>query len=544
MSVLRLRAQTGLLLSDVGCARPWYQQYNFCALFLLEKGFLALIAYSTWYNAMRDMEYDEKFNEYVEMIVAHPNYQGLYFDRNDEGKVNWVVTGKSKKGKIRQAWWDQKCIEHGVPIQSGCYAKIARVIHPTGMHVCQCCGKEKSIYYEYPNKNTAKKLNDILGTNIDPNSDEQRVEYTIKEIIEKHCDTIVKARKIAEYLGITQPNSVNELISTIYRDFVACESTKFSPGVMSNSPDRFDGFHSYGLCCRTTKDTGRHPENMDTYAQDRRAYEEWSDGNYNLANRLMGEYRKQEAMICPMCGKTAKMSADHIGPISLGFCHSNHFAPMCLSCNSAKNNRFSKNDVDILIALENEGEQVISWHSKYIWDLLKNNINDDEDAQKASSIMAKCHQNIIAIFAIIYKKTGADFLMRYLHPEYSMKDYRFKHFDLRHLERMEVIEAPLDSKNKRKNQERYIRIAFDSLKDFLSKDNRKNYFLIDEDSKELNPIIYAICKNKYTIADKCLKDLLKNVSERIFQKEKSINHYKLDNSENFLAAEPKVNYKE
>ena len=56
---------------------------------------------------------------------------------------------------------------------------------------------------------------------------------------------------------------------------------------------RFNGFHSYALCCRTKFDKGRKRENMLTYGQDRRAYQEWSDGDYNLANRLMGEYKKQ-----------------------------------------------------------------------------------------------------------------------------------------------------------------------------------------------------------------------------------------------------------
>lgn len=99
---------------------------------------------------MGDMEYHPNFDKYVEMIVNHPNYKGLYYDRRKDGRVNWVVTGKSEKGKLRQAWWDEKCKKLGVPIQKGCYAKVARMIHPTGKHVCQCCGKERSIFYEYP----------------------------------------------------------------------------------------------------------------------------------------------------------------------------------------------------------------------------------------------------------------------------------------------------------------------------------------------------------------------------------------------------------
>ena len=64
-----------------------------------------------------------------------------------------------------------------------------------------------------------------------------------------------------------------------------------------------------------------------------------------------------------------KISPDHIGPISLGFCHRPRFNPMTASDNSAKNNRMTLQDVALLIKDELNGEEVVSWHSKYIWDL-------------------------------------------------------------------------------------------------------------------------------------------------------------------------------
>lgn len=215
--------------------------------------------------------------------------------------------------------------------------------------------------------------------------------------------------------------------------------------------------------------------------------------------------------------KTADMTAYHIGPLSLGFCHSKHFKPMCRKYNSAKNNRFTKADVGTLIALERQGEQVVSWHSKYIWDIVKDRISNDEEAKKASSIMAKCHQNILNIFAIIHKTCGKEFLMGYLHPEYSMVDYRFKNFDLNHPETTVVVATPLDNKNKRKNQERYVRIAFESLDEFLKKKNRKTHFLVKESSAALMPIYLAIKNNDFATADIELKKLIEEVSLRIYQ---------------------------
>ena len=470
-------------------------------------------------NNNEEIKYHPNFEKYTEFIVNHSSYSDLFFERSEDGKVKWVVTGKSAKGQKRQEWWDKQCINYGIPIQKGCYATIARKIHPTGMHVCQCCGEAKSIFYEYPSKRTVSILNEILGLDIDKDNDIERVEFTIKEIVENHCVNQLQLQNLAKAFNLPTPKDKNELINSIYSELVHKESAFFSPGVMSNSPDRFDGFHSYGLCFRTTFDTGRQPENMQTYTQDRRAYEEWSDGNYNLANRLMGEFHKQPEMECPICGKVSKMSADHIGPISLGFCHSIHFAPMCNSCNSSKNNRFTKADVDTLIKLEKEGETVISWHSKYIWDKIKCQIKDDKDAKFASSVMAKCHQNVLNILALIYKHTGRNLLIRYLHPKYSLIDYRFSNVDLHNLKDINIHWETLDSKNKRNNQERYIRIAFDSLKEFLKKENRKNYFLVNEDTQELKDIIDNVRWGRLVLADGLLGILISKISNEILKRE-------------------------
>ena len=459
---------------------------------------------------MSEIEYHPNYDKYVEMIVAHPNYQGLYFDRRKDGRVNWVVAGKSEKGKKRQVWWDEMCKKHNIKIQKGCYAKLARNIHPTGKHVCQCCGKERSIFYEYPTARTLSKINDLFALKL------SQTDYTIREFVEQFCDSPQKLSQIASLLKLPNPTTTKELVTIIKSQLIDQESNLFSPGVMCNPPDRFNGFHSYALCCRKEKDTGRHDDNMKTYIQDRRAYEDWSDGDYNLANRLMGEFHKQVAIACPLCGKRAKMSADHIGPVSLGFCHSKHFTPMCKSCNSAKNNRFSKEDVDRLIELEKTGEQVISWHSKYIWDLVKRNIQNDSDAKKASSIMVKCHQNILNILSIINKKGGRPFLLRYLHPEYSLVDYRFDNFDMKHIESIHIIATHITNRNKLKNQERYIRIAFESLDIFLTKENRKTQLLLNEDSKEFDPIMLAIKSKNYNLADQKLKTLIDWVSQQVY----------------------------
>ncbi|MBR1881661.1 MAG: HNH endonuclease [Muribaculaceae bacterium] len=471
---------------------------------------------------MSDIErnWHPDFEKYTEFIASHPNYKGLLCERVKDGRIKWVTPEKTKKGKIRKAWWTEKCNEMGIPIQKGCYAIAARMLHPTKKHVCQCCGREMSIYYEYPGKITLRKLSKIL--NVD--AEDLRL-MPIREIIES-CDDPSNLDEIAKIFGLPKGLTQSSLIDRIYHEFVEpCSTKRLSPGVMSNAPDRFDGFHSDGLCCREKTDKGRHSVNMKTYTQDRRAYKEWADGDKNLANRLMGEFQKDEKLYkCPRCGKMKLMSADHIGPISLGFRHTVYnFAPLCDSCNSAKNNRFYEKDVKRLLELEKNGHDIISWHSKYIWDCLKTQISNDDDAKRLSNIMTLSHQNVLKLLANVYHGSarGAEFLMRYLHPECCMYDYRFKDFDPFDLSKLQIKKTPRDSKNKRKNQERYVRISFEALDEFVKKDNRRIHFYVDDEEfqKEKENIVAWLNKTRFDEADVALRNLVNRLQQHIINLE-------------------------
>lgn len=461
-----------------------------------------------------DRTWKPEFRKYTEYIVQHPNYKGLFYERSKDGTVKWVVTGKSENGKKRLQWWDEACKKYNVPIKKGCYAVIARRIHPTGKHVCQCCGRSLSIYYEYLNKRCLNKVNDFFELNL------KQTDYTIKEIIDNFCNERVQLDFIASLFDLPLNLNKEQLLTTLYKERVDAMDNRLSPGVMSNLPDRFDGFHSDGLCCREKTDLGRYRDNLATYQQDRRAYEEWADGDYNLANRLMGEFHKGHKLYkCPVCGKVTEMSADHIGPISLGFCHSKNFAAMCKSCNSSKNNRFTFSDVQKLSEIEAEGEDVVSWHSRFIWNKYKHLVKDDDSAKLLSSIMLKCHQNVLKLFSLIYSSTGKEFLLRYLHPQYSLYDIRFKEFDPLDLSKLKIIRKELDSKNKEKNQERYIRIAFESLEEFNNKNNRKTRFYVLDYPQEIEEIIKDIKLEQYSVADQKINNLIELFCERIGKEE-------------------------
>ena len=471
----------------------------------------------------KSREWHPNYVEYTEMIVGHPNYNGLPYNRDKKSnRIKWVVTGKSVQGQARKAWWNEQCKKFNIPIQQGCYALVARLIHPTGMHVCQICGQSRSIFYIYPTKTTIKNLKKKLPifakfNNVAP------ADYSIYEIIDMCCSNLAEVNYVATILGLEPVVSKEQLKNEIKDKLANGNTSKLSPGVMSNPPDRLDGFHSDGLCCREDSDGGRWPLNLSTYAQDRRAYENWSDGDYNLANRLMGEFKKDESLYeCPKCHGMKRMTADHIGPISLGFCHSLFFAPLCTSCNSAKNNRLTYNDVQFLLKKEKEGKTVVSWHAKYIWDIIKNKITDDDTAKKASSLMAEFHQNVLYILSVIYKETGENYLMRFLHPEYSLVDYRFENFNPFKLEELVIKSKPLESENKKKNQERAVRIAFEALDEFMEKGNRRHKIHFEEGQPEIGGIIMAINDGDFAGADQCLFMLLETFAHDLVSKKWSV----------------------
>ncbi len=401
------------------------------------------------------------FIKYMEIIVHHQNYKDLPNKLKANGDIRWV----SPSDKARAEWWDKKILELHVEKRSD----VARLIHPKelgGMKPCQICGKKLNIFYVYPNKNSLKKINELL-----PTIEATPFVETIDEIIKMTEESIGGS-------GLNTIKGIFDVSTSFFTgkdilDFIKNNrKSRLSPGAMSNPPDRLDGFHTYNACHRASEDTGRLAANLARYTQDRRVYENWADGNWNLSNRLMGEFNRHKLeTACPRCGKIRKMTADHIGPISLGFTHRPVFNPLCNSCNSTKNNRMTTEDVKRLIVDEQNGEVVVSWHSKFIWDELKNGILTTEDARILSRLMRTNLHHILIVFSKISEAGHDKFLLKFLHPEYSYVDYKFTNFDPIHGAE-KIVEHPVDSKNKKKNADRYVRIAFAALEEYKKIENR------------------------------------------------------------------------
>lgn len=431
-------------------------------------------------------EWHPNFIKYMKFIANHPNYRGMPDLYKENGTIRWVVTGKSEIGKRRTKWWESKADELGISRTGKWIAKVAKENHPTKKKVCQTCGREMSINYVYPTKQLIKKLNKIPSM-------EGFFQYEDFNSIDEILHEIISALgmqgldKIAKIFGI--PKSVKRTESAFWRhikeNFVGPESRKMSPGAMSNAPDRLDGFHTYNLCCRAVQNTGRHAENLARYIEDRRAYEHWAGGDWKAASWLMQGGDGD----CVICGTHGPITADHIGPISLGFAHRPKFQPTCRSCNSAKNNRMFLHDVKILIEDEKKGEHVVSWHSKHIWDRLKNRVATDDNAKKLSSIMRKNHHQFIELFYKISIRGYKDFLLQYLNPNYAYYSIEFKDLDPATFHYKGMVKKPGDITQYRNNAARYVRIALESLEEYHNKINRKVKLI---ETPEINQVFSQI----------------------------------------------------
>ena len=243
-----------------------------------------------------EQPWHENFLKYMDFIVNHPNYDGLTYTINKDGRPSWFSTKKSKRGQQHIQWCLNKAkelnFEYGSFDTPGLYARVMRYIHPTKKKVCQICGKTMNIEYRYPTQNTLKALSKTF-----------EIDFTQTDHIEEIWNTLInngctqekiisfflnRSPALKNYIG--KISSKKQLLNLLAKYSMTKKSKVLSPGAMVDFPDRYDGFHTYNLCCRAYFDKGRFKDNMRSYIQDRRAYEYWSDGNIHAANRFMGSH--------------------------------------------------------------------------------------------------------------------------------------------------------------------------------------------------------------------------------------------------------------
>ena len=461
--------------------------------------------------AREEKQRHPKFIEYMDMIINHPNYRGLAIEKKEDGLYKWIATAKSSVGKLRINWCLMKAQELGFPDKPGMYADVMLAIHPTKRKVCQTCGREMSLYYHYPNIKFLNALNAKFGTNFN------NCEH-INDIWDKLISEGFSHIQIARFfihkgnLNNSCSDSKESIIDAL--EYVCRKGSKtcLGPGAMSNFPDRFDGFHTYNRCCRASQDKGRSKENLKSYTKDRRAYEYWSDGNIHAANQFMGS------------SFFDGISADHIGPISLGFVHDpRYLQPMYGGDNSAKRDRLQVVDVEKIIQIEKNTEiYPMSWYSKEIWEHIKQNYQ--RNLSKVETVYREAlKQNFANYMYVLWNildncpKYGQPFLIEaFLRPNFKYFEwsYEFNH-------KGEITNKyPRHYTDRNKSEfDRYCRIAIDAVYDYMDKDNRNIAPYLTRSEKEL---LQRICDSinsvmNLNIVKRKIVELLAEIQARIIQ---------------------------
>ncbi len=435
----------------------------------------------------RGRPFHAKFLEYMKMIVEHPNYKSMPWAIDKERKIRWNAPSHRPPGgkwsnlhDERLAWWKAKATELGIPLSEGWISGVAKQIHPFKQKPCQTCGRELSLYYVYPTRQTITKINAIPGL-------KERFDFkdfkSIQDIVpqvEKQTGTSGLVR-LCQVLGIpTDYASSGESVTNYLNETLIPSEPRgvLSPGAMSNAPDRLDGFHTYNICCRGTQDTGRNVDNLRTYATDRRVFQYWCEGDWAAADYVM----KQRAHgRCAFCGKETDLTADHVGPISLGFCHRPRFRALCRTDNSGRNNRMRYSDVKMLINDELAGDKVVSWQARAIWDAQKNRVANDDDALNLSKKMRVNQHHYLSLLAKVKQRGHRRFLETFLHPEYALNRYRIVGFDKSNFSFDDLLVSKRAETYSQSKMKRVVRIAMDSLDEYSGKDNRNTPLFKDEE---------------------------------------------------------------
>lgn len=430
----------------------------------------------------------DAFLEYVRSIIEHPNYRGMPDLYNDKGEVQWEAPSNRKSGKFkdthhkRRDWWRRKAVEIGIdPDSPNWISRVAKTLHPTKQKPCKRCGRVMDIRYAYPSYHLLrriKKLNYIDESfPLDPL---EHVTDLVARLVDRFGDQVFNdLPKLFKTSSIRSPRLEPRLdvwLQWITETYIPSEPSTLSPGAMSNAPDRLDGFHSFNLCCRSKADKGRSKENLQSYTTDRRVFEYWVEGDWVAANEMMGLIRTDPRLRGEDCANEhpGPCSADHIGPISLGFTHRPQFRLLCKACNSAKNNRMSYSDVELLRRAEREGEQVASWYCEKLWDLRKEDVTDEETALRLSKLLRDNRHTVMTILDQIARAGHLTFLSTFLGLEYA--DYKVTFTNVRaenHVTQFDSIEhVDRTTSYAAEQKARRLRVAFDALWDYVNKENR------------------------------------------------------------------------
>lgn len=461
--------------------------------------------------AREKKKYSNEFIEYQEYIVGHENYEGIPYKRKPDGSIVWLAPKQTEIGRGRIEWAREKADEFGINTnEDGWMAKVMYEVHPTKTKPCQTCGKVLNLNYIYASKSFIKSIYKEFDCIDD---DYQITEITdINQIVSILLDCEYELEYIKEFLiekfklsKLNKNSDINVIIDECIKKCKYGTCKNLGPGAMSNFPDRLCGFHSYNRCCRSKEDKGRHKENMDSYNKDRRAYEYWSDGNISLANKYMKSHYFKGA------------TADHIGPISLGFKHESVFMQRATASeNSSKRDRLSEIDIKKLIKLERKySKNSMSWYGEILWEFIKNNYQNLDMEDVRNALKQNVH-NYMEILYVIKNNTGVDFLYNALikhKEEYFNYDYKFDENGY-----PTNIQDKVKTDLYNKEIARLYRVSLDSIDEYHNKENRNLKFDLSYEQLEmLKSTIAMIRTGNYQKSLNRLRELMYSIQNRLIE---------------------------
>lgn len=428
--------------------------------------------------------WSDEFVDYMKSIVTHPTYIGMPDAIKDDGKIQWEAPSNRASGQYqfthikRKDWWRAKAESIGIDTSKDQWiSRTAKRIHPTGKKPCKRCGEIMDIGYVYPTNTLIKRLKKYIGSSFEVPLNEPIYDL-VKRAYDLPDDLLISSfKEIFKAKDIQIPDfndDLNEILTWLNSEYIPKEPSTLSPGAMSNAPDRLDGFHSFNRCCRGQADTGRSSSNLKSYTTDRRVFEYWTEGNWIASDRLMGLVRTELNNEATADGGKGPPTADHIGPISLGFCHRPEFKLLSKEANSAKNNRMSLEDVLHLIQREEEGTTVASWYAEPLWNLRKRDVINDEKALRLSKMLRDNQRHAMKILSIIFDNEKFAFLIYLLELEHSSHSFKFVNLRAENFITKfdKLIAEPRTTKYSSEQKARRIRIGFEALEGYMQKNNR------------------------------------------------------------------------
>jgi len=441
------------------------------------------------------------------MIAKHLNYSGMPGAFSEDGKPIWQVSsGKTTSFyqffELRQNWWTAKADTLGLPGKGkelDRWTVAARIIHPTGIRDCLICGERKNIGYFYVNKRLADRLNHIVRKKLlEPQQSVSEVLVILKNTLDRKGIESLLMSLFPERKSFFEKHGY---VAAAFEKSNYIRTAWLSPGFMGDPPYRFDGLHDYCTSCRKSNDPGRSDKNMQTYSHDRRAFEWWAEGNWNMADAL---FKKAGAGICALCNSAVdKVSPDHIGPLACGFKHIPFFRPTCKACNSSKNRRMSLQDVRDLVAYENKtGRSPASWQARSLWDHFKAQVTSNGEAEELSALLRAVQDLYLRCLYALCIGGRARFLRTLLRPDFALRDYTFEDLDTAELTFSKVVSHAKDTNSRRSLAVRSVRIAFDELATYVVKDigdRRVRQTFSDSHPEIISAIV--TCAEKYPLTE-------------------------------------------